>query len=146
MFDIEPRTHLLVVFGIIAMSCLLGAGVSALYLPASGHYAWFLATFPLLLVMAIQFVRLVLTKWKSIRVSQGKLTVRFRFLPRSNQVLDLAQLRSWHEAEVSTTSTQKYLRLQLVFPNGVLKLSNLEYSNYDKLKALLKKQGKPAKS
>ncbi|GEM_PF-5283061 len=146
MFDIEPRTHLLVVFGIMAVGCLLGAGFSVAYLPASGHYGWFLATFPLLLVMAIQFARLVLTKWKSIRVSQGKLLVKFRFLPRSNQVLDLAQLRSWHEVEVSTTKTQKYLRLQLVFPNGALKLSNLEYSNYDKLKALLKKQGKPVKS
>jgi hypothetical protein len=139
MFVLSPRFNLLLLLVILAIVAWAGVGLVLAHLPTGGSYGWFLAGFPFMLVLALGLTVLALTKNKEVRVAQGQLSVAYPWLPRRAQRFDLARLERWDEQVVKTSARQEFRQLVLVFPQGVVKVSNMEHSNYDKLKQLLKK-------
>jgi hypothetical protein len=144
MFTLLPRFNLLLLLAILALAAWGAVGLILANVPTRGGYGWFLAGLSLGLAAALGLTVLALTKNKQVRVAQGQLWVTYPWLPGRAQRFDLAQLERWDEQVVRTSARQEFRQLVLGFPRGVVKVSNLEHSNYDKLKQLLKKG--PAKS
>jgi hypothetical protein len=75
--------------------------------------------------------------YKTITTGNGKIVVFKKYL-KTTKIFELSQLKAVKEERINTFSAP-YRLLILQFPNGLLEISEQEYTNYEKLKNYVEK-------